>query len=200
MKLKNKNIFNVLMKIALIIYVLVLIFAIMIKSIMVEDLVVNFNYLSAFTLKERFIRGIKLIEFYKIEYELGIITKTIILDLLNCIVFIPFGIFLSHTIKKNKLLKTLLITFFFSLIIEIFQLYFIIGSFMVNDLIVNVIGGIIGCLLYLVIIKKENYTIYNVFISIFLVFAIILFIYLFINFINNITIYKDLILNSLNLL
>ena len=200
MKLKNKNIFNVLMKIALIIYVLVLIFAIMIKSIMVEDLVVNFNYLSAFTLKGRFIRGIKLIEFYKIEYELGIITKTIILDILNCIVFIPFGIFLSHTIKKNKLLKTLLITFFFSLIIEIFQLYFIIGSFMVNDLIVNVIGGVIGCLLYLIITKKENYSIYNVFIGIFLVFAIILFIYLFINFINNITIYKDLILNSLNLL
>ena len=94
--INSKNLFNVLIKTALIIYVLVLIFGIMIKSIMVEDLVVNFNYLSTFTLKERFIRGIKLIEFYKIEYEIGVITKTIALDILNCVAFIPFGIFITH--------------------------------------------------------------------------------------------------------
>ena len=153
----KKKSFNVLMITAFIMYVLVLILAIILKTFMVDDLMVSYNYLSTFTLKERFIRGIKLIEFYKIEYELQIIDKTIILDLLNCVVFIPFGIFISHFIKKHKVLISVLITFLFSVFIELFQLFTIIGSFMLNDLITNVIGGLIGSILYVVITKNKKY-------------------------------------------
>lgn len=193
----KKKIFNVLMLISLIIYVLVLILAIMLKTFMVDDLMVSYNYLSTFTLKERFIRGIKLIEFYKIEYELQIIDKTIILDLLNCVVFIPFGIFISHFIKKHKVLISVLITFLFSVFIELFQLFTIIGSFMLNDLITNVIGGLIGSILYVVITKNKKYGIYNILISVFLLLESILVLYLSIDFIDNIDIYKKIFANMI---
>ena len=193
----KKKSFNVLMITAFIMYVLVLILAIMLKTFMVDDLIVSHNYLSTFTLKERFIRGIKLIEFYKIEYELQIIDKTIILDLLNCVVFIPFGIFVSHFIKKHKVLITMLITFVFSVFIELFQLFTIIGSFMLNDLITNVIGGLIGSILYVVITKNKKYGIYNILISVFLLLETILVLYLSIDFIDNIDIYKKIFANMI---
>ena len=193
----KKKSFNVLMITAFIMYVLVLILAIMLKTFMVDDLIVSHNYLSTFTLKERFIRGIKLIEFYKIEYELQIIDKTIILDLLNCVVFIPFGIFVSHFIKKHKVLITMLITFVFSVFIELFQLFTIIGSFMLNDLITNVIGGLIGSILYVVITKNKKYGIYNILISVFLLLETILVLYLSIGFIDNIDIYKKIFANMI---
>ena len=198
--INSKNLFNVLIKTALIIYILVLIFSIMIKSIMVEDLVVSFNYLSTFTMKERFIRGIKLIEFYKIEYELGVITRTIILDLLNCIVFVPFGIFITHLFKENRIMKVILVTFCFSLFIEMFQLVFIIGSFMLNDLILNILGGLIGSILYLIITKNKKYKVYNILVSIFIIIESIVLVYLFKNFINVISVYKDLLLSSIGML
>lgn len=198
--INSKNLFNVLIKTALIIYILVLIFSIMIKSIMVEDLVVSFNYLSTFTMKERFIRGIKLIEFYKIEYELGVITRTIILDLLNCIVFVPFGIFITHLFKENRIMKVILVTFCFSLFIEMFQLVFIIGAFMLNDLILNILGGLIGSILYLIITKNKKYKVYNILVSIFIIIESIVLVYLFKNFINVISVYKDLLLSSIGML
>lgn len=193
----KKKSFNVLMITAFIMYVLVLILAIMLKTFMVDDLMVSYNYLSTFTLKERFIRGIKLIEFYKIEYELQIIDKTIILDLLNCVVFIPFGIFISHFIKKHKVLISVLITFLFSVFIELFQLFTIIGSFMLNDLITNVIGGLIGSILYIVITKNKKYGIYNILISVFLLLESILVLYLSIDLIDNIDIYKKIFANMI---
>ena len=193
----KKKSFNVLMITAFIMYVLVLILAIILKTFMVDDLMVSYNYLSTFTLKERFIRGIKLIEFYKIEYELQIIDKTIILDLLNCVVFIPFGIFISHFIKKHKVLISVLITFLFSVFIELFQLFTIIGSFMLNDLITNVIGGLIGSILYVVITKNKKYGIYNILISVFLLLESILVLYLSIGFTDNIDIYKKLFANMI---
>ena len=63
----NQKKFNYLIKVSLIIYSIILLLAIMLKSFMTEDLIANFNFLSTLTLKERIIRGIRLIEFYKIE-------------------------------------------------------------------------------------------------------------------------------------
>ena len=186
----KKKIFNNLITITLILYVFILILAIMLKTFMVEDLYESYAFLSTFTLKERFIRGIKILEFYKIEYELGIIKRTIILDLLNGIVFVPFGMLITHFIKKHRVLKTVLICLFTSLIIELFQLITIIGSFMLNDLITNILGGLIGSILYILITKNKKYNVYNVLLSLFLVLEIALFTYLFINLIVNIDAYK----------
>ena len=78
-------------------------------------------------------------------------------DLLNVIIFIPMGLYLSYFIKNRKFLKSLLITFGVSLFFELFQLFTVIGSFTIQDLMTNVIGGIIGYLVYkLIFIKKES--------------------------------------------
>ena len=69
--MSSKKRFDYLIKISLIVFVLVLIFGIMLKSIMPKDLIDNYRFLSTMNLKERFIRGIKIIEFYKIEYKLS---------------------------------------------------------------------------------------------------------------------------------
>lgn len=46
-------------------------------------------------------------------------------------------------------------------IIELFQLFTIIGSFMLNDLIVNVLGGLLEAIIYVLVTKKKQYKIYT---------------------------------------
>lgn len=81
---------------------------------------------------------------------------------LNVIMTIPFG-FLFPIVKKNSnLIKTILCTFLLSLSIEMLQP--LINGFRssdITDLITNVLGGIIGYIMYLIlrpiIIKVLNY-------------------------------------------
>ena len=190
--MKDKKTFNILMKISLCLYVLVLVFAIMLKAIMPKDLIANYHFLSSMNVNERLIRGLKIFEFYQIEAEIGELTKAIILDFFNMIVFIPFGILLAHCFKKNKILKTLLVSFVFIVLIELLQLYSIIGAFMLNDLLINILGSLIGCIIYILVIKKEKYNIYNVLLLIFISLCIASLIYLLVNFINNIDVYIDI--------
>lgn len=190
--MKDKKTFNILMKISLGLYVLVLVFAIMLKTIMPKDLIANYQFLSSMNVNERLIRGLKIFEFYQIEAEIGELTKAIILDILNMIIFIPFGILLAHCFKKNKILKTLFVSFVFIVLIELFQLYSIIGAFMLNDLLINILGSLIGCIIYMLVIKKEKYNVYNVLLLIFIVLCIASIIYLLVNFINNMEIYINI--------
>ena len=190
--MKDKKAFNLLMKISLVLFVLVLVFTVMLKAIMPKDLIANYQFLSSMNVNERLIRGLKIFEFYQIEAEIGELTKAIILDILNMIIFIPFGILLAHCFKKNKILKTLLVSFVFIVLIELFQLYSIIGAFMLNDLLINIFGSLIGCIIYMLVIKKEKYNVYNVLLLIFIVLCIASLIYLLVNFINNIEIYINI--------
>lgn len=70
--------------------------------------------------------------------------------LLNVIMMMPFG-FLMPIVKKQKLFSCILLTFLFSLSIELLQ-PLINGSRSsdVTDLITNTVGGMIGYLLYLI--------------------------------------------------
>ena len=68
---------------------------------------------------------------------------------------------------------------------------------MLNDLITNVIGGLIGSILYVVITKNKKYGIYNILVSVFLLLETILVLYLSIDFIDNIDIYKKLFANMI---
>ena len=66
----------------------------------------------------------------------------------NIMLFIPFGFFASYYTKENKIRSIALITFLVSLTIEIVQIY--IGrSFDIDDIILNVVGGILGFLIYI---------------------------------------------------
>lgn len=184
--------FCLLIKYSFVIYVLIIIFAVMLKSIIPNDLIKNYQFLSSMNLFDRFIRGVDLINFYKVELEIGELSKALILDSLNIIIFVPFGFLVSNYFKKKIILKALFVSFMFSLIIEMFQLFFIIGAFMINDLILNSLGGIIGSLLYCLIIKKEKYVLYNISLFIFSFVFTCFLIVLIVNVFNNIDIYKEI--------
>ena len=74
----------------------------------------------------------------------------------NIIMFIPFGFFVAFYTKVNKIRSISLITFIVSLTIEVVQ-RFIGRSFDIDDIILNVIGGISGFLIYVALdaIRKK---------------------------------------------
>ena len=66
----------------------------------------------------------------------------------NIILFMPFGFFAAYYTKMKKLGSITLISLMVSLTIEIVQKY--IGrSFDIDDIILNVLGGILGFLIYI---------------------------------------------------
>ena len=74
----------------------------------------------------------------------------------NVILFMPFGYFETYYTKISKIRNVTLITFLVSLTIETVQRY--IGrSFDIDDIILNVIGGIAGFLIYVALdaIRKK---------------------------------------------
>lgn len=74
----------------------------------------------------------------------------------NVILFMPFGFFATYYTKINKIRNISLITFLVSLTIEVVQ-KFIGRSFDIDDIILNVIGGISGFLIYVALdaIRKK---------------------------------------------
>lgn len=65
----------------------------------------------------------------------------------NILLFVPLGFYAAYYIKSKKIYFSIITIIFSSIIIEFTQLE--IGrTFDVDDIILNVIGGIIGCLLY----------------------------------------------------
>lgn len=74
----------------------------------------------------------------------------------NIILFMPFGFFATYYTKVNKIRNISLITFLVSLTIEVVQ-KFIGRSFDIDDIILNVIGGVVGFLIYVALdaIRKK---------------------------------------------
>ena len=73
----------------------------------------------------------------------------------NIICFAPFGLYLAVEMKKKKalILRVTFLTFLFSLCVETVQLYFKIGIFDVDDLMLNTLGGMVGGVLYKILRK-----------------------------------------------
>lgn len=74
----------------------------------------------------------------------------------NVILFMPFGFFATYYTKVNKIRTITLITFLVSLTIESVQ-KFIGRCFDIDDIILNVLGGIAGFLIYVALdaIRKK---------------------------------------------
>ena len=114
--------------------------------------------------------GVNIIPFKEIfRYEPG--TYLFYKNILgNVLLFLPFGFFVGYFTKVNKISVVFLITFIISLSIETTQLA--IGRvFDVDDVILNVFGGILGFILYKILSKiipeklKKNW-IFNIIIII----------------------------------
>ncbi len=67
----------------------------------------------------------------------------------NVLAFVPFGLFFPLLSRKNRgFLKVTLISFEVSLLVELIQLVTRVGSCDVDDMILNTLGGMIGCLCF----------------------------------------------------
>lgn len=76
----------------------------------------------------------------------------------NIICFMPFGLYLAVETRNKRALifRVTFLTFLFSLCVEIVQLYFKIGIFDVDDLMLNTLGGMIGGILYKILRKIDR--------------------------------------------
>ena len=73
----------------------------------------------------------------------------------NMIMFLPFGFFTSYYLKSQKKLLPIILTIIASLSIEFVQLS--IGRvFDVDDILLNIVGGLIGYYLYAIIREISN--------------------------------------------
>lgn len=87
--------------------------------------------------------------FIQYRHVLGV--RAVALNLAgNVIAFVPFGFFLPILhFKCRSLLYTTFFSFELSLVVETVQLVSKVGSFDVDDLLLNTIGGALGCLAFL---------------------------------------------------
>ena len=201
MNIKSEKTLNLLSKIIFIIYIGLIVWVIMFKCNLIDSLNMTYEYLKDMNIKERFLIFSTPFKNYFLESVNSpkyVFTED---DLLNVIIFIPMGLYLSYFIKNKKFLKSLLITFGVSLFFELFQLFTVIGSFTIQDLMTNVIGGIIGYLVYkLIFIKKESKhrtTILNVISIIGIIVFVPILLYAIINTIKHFDFYIDILTRRL---
>ena len=75
----------------------------------------------------------------------------------NVAVFVPFGMWLPILASlARKGYHLVFYTFLFSLMIESVQLLFRVGSFDVDDIFLNTLGGLIGFILYRFLNRSEE--------------------------------------------
>ena len=83
-------------------------------------------------------------EIMRYEYTSKLFYKNV---LGNVLLFVPFGYFVNKMLKNKQLIIGVFITLVTSLSIELIQMN--IGrSFDIDDIILNLVGGILGCIIY----------------------------------------------------
>ena len=68
----------------------------------------------------------------------------------NVVIFIPFGFFMPMASRYRSFFSTLFYSFGLSLCVETFQLVTKVGSFDVDDLLLNTIGGVAGYVIFVI--------------------------------------------------
>jgi len=68
----------------------------------------------------------------------------------NVIIFVPFGFFMPMASKYRSFFTTVFYSFGLSLCVETFQLIAKVGSFDVDDLLLNTIGGLVGYIVFVI--------------------------------------------------
>lgn len=88
------------------------------------------------------------------RYDLG--TPKFIKNIIgNIIMFIPFGFFASYFLKSKKIGIPLILTIILTTTIETVQ-YYIGRVFDIDDIILNIVGGILGYLLFITMDFLQN--------------------------------------------
>ncbi len=76
----------------------------------------------------------------------------------NVVIFMPFGFFMPMASKYRSFFSALFYSFGLSLCVETFQLVTKVGSFDVDDLLLNTIGGAAGYTVYVICetVRRKN--------------------------------------------
>ena len=77
----------------------------------------------------------------------------------NILIFVPYGFFIALAGHSRGFFKTLFCSMGLSLIVEIVQLFTRVGSFDVDDILLNTIGGVLGFIIFAVCnrIRRKAY-------------------------------------------
>ena len=68
----------------------------------------------------------------------------------NIVIFVPYGFFISMASRSRGFFKTLFFSMGLSLCVEVTQLFTRVGSFDVDDILLNTIGGVSGYIIFLI--------------------------------------------------
>ena len=91
-------------------------------------------------------------EMFRYEFGTKLFYKNVVG---NMLMFIPYGFFISYFLKTKNPLLILLLTTLVSVTIEFTQL--LIGRvFDIDDIMLNIIGGLLGFIIYYVFVKVKN--------------------------------------------
>lgn len=157
-KFKDYKLYQELIHLSFIIYILSLFYIVTFQDV---------NYGSSnFTLFK---------EMFRYEFGSPLFVKNV---LGNILLFIPLGFYISYYLRSENSISTLIITILSSITIESTQL--VIGRvFDVDDIILNVVGGIIGYLFYKSIIHLPKFVQKTWFLNIIsIIIVIVLILYL----------------------
>lgn len=190
--IKEKRVVNIVF----ILYLIVLFFGILCKASVDETTMID-NYLGIkqFDLKGRFLLDLDPFKSYSIKGGLEA-KEALYHAFLNIIAFIPIGIICGFIFKNHKFKKILLFSFLLSLTFEVTQLFVMIGGFATEDLVCNSLGGCIGYMFYLILLRtnKKQKAIIT---TIFIIVEVVLIIYLVTNMYKSIDIYIKILTREL---
>ena len=68
----------------------------------------------------------------------------------NVVIFLPFGFFLPMASVYRNFFSAVFYSFGLSLCVEIFQLLTMVGSFDVDDILLNTVGGAVGYFVFMI--------------------------------------------------
>lgn len=91
-------------------------------------------------------------EMFRYEFGSKLFFKNVIG---NMLMFVPYGFFMAYILKENKPWAPLLLSFVASFTIEITQ-YRIGRVFDIDDIMLNLVGGFLGYIVYLIILKIKD--------------------------------------------
>jgi glycopeptide antibiotics resistance protein len=131
--MKENNKTNKLTNVLFIIYLIALFWILLFK------LGVRFSYMGK--------RNVNLVPFDKID-----VSEII----LNVVIFVPLGIYAGVLFKRWTFVNKLFFFFLISLMFEGLQFILRIGAFDITDIITNILGGIIGLMIFKAIEKLFN--------------------------------------------
>lgn len=139
--LNGEKALDILLWFTISVYSFVIIYIILLKSFISSPL-------ELFSADRPMLRGINLIPFKDLWITNALFRNNMMNILGNVFIFIPIGIYLVIFLGKKDIINKITIITGISLFFELFQYIFSTGITDINDIILNVIGGILGIMIY----------------------------------------------------